>query len=182
MTTLRGTISDKDYRKFKLNTLLCVAERVAQFSHECGQCHMLQQDVTTLVQDASNLVYSVDKEERKRYQKSMDKIIEHLQKQHKLVKEGYYIGITMVIGSVAGVALGTALDNVGSAIPIGVGLGGLGAAIGAALDAKAKKEGRILCPKETTHGSKLGLKIAVILGVVLLLAGLVAFLYFRRSG
>ena len=175
---LKGILSDKDYKKFKLDTLLCIAERLTQFSHECGQCHMLQQDVTTLAQNVNNLVYSTDKEKRKAYQKSMSRITGHLQKQHKLVTEGYYTGIMTAMGSAVGVTLGAALGNVGTGISIGT---ILGTVIGATLDVKARKEGRILCPRETTSGSKLGMKIGIVLGVILL-AGLVLFFFLRRSG
>ncbi len=171
---LRGTISDKDYKKFKLNTLLCIAERVAQFSNECAQCHMLQQDVTTLGQDVGNLVYSANIAGQRRYRKSMDKIVRHLEKQHKIVREGYYMGFMIAIGSGLGVALGAVMDNVGSGIPIGV---GIGTAIGAFLDAKARREGRILCPRESSGGSKPAVIIVIILGLLVLL-GLALFLYF----
>jgi hypothetical protein len=41
----------------------------------------------------------------------MDRIIGYLQKEHKLVKEGYYIGSMTAIGSGPGVALGAARDR-----------------------------------------------------------------------
>ena len=176
ISELRNTLSEKEYKKFKLNILLSVAQRVDQFSPECTQCQTFQQDVNTITRDAGNLVQIADKEGRKAYFKAMNKIIGHLQRQHKLVTEGYYMGIGMALGSALGVALGAALDNIGPGIPIGV---GLGMVIGAALDAKAKKEGRILYPRETTGSSKTALVLAVILGV-LLLAGIIAFILFRR--
>ena len=109
----------------------------------------------------------------------MDKITNHLQKQHKLVTDGYYMGIGVAIGSGIGVALGAVMDNVGGGIPIGV---GVGLAIGAALDAKARKEGRILCPKETAAATTKNFKILAIILGLLFLAGLAAFLFFRQFG
>ena len=176
----KDTLSEKEYKKYKLRLLLCLAERVAQFSHECGQCQMFQQDISTLVQDVGNLIHLTDKQRQKVYFKSMDKITNHLQKQHKLVNEGYYMGIGIAIGSGIGVALGAALEQFGGGIPIGV---GIGLAIGAALDAKAKKEGRILCPKETSvTSSTKNLKIVAIILGLLALAGLAAFFFFRQLG
>ena len=176
----KDTLSEKDYKKCKLHLLLCLAERVAQFSPECGQCQMFQQDIATLAQDVGNLIHLADKPGQKSYFRSMDKISNHLQKQHKLVNEGYYMGIGIAIGSGIGVALGAALEQFGGGIPIGV---GIGLAIGAALDAKAKKEGRILCPKETavTSSTRNFKIVAVILGL-LVLAGLAAFFFFRQLG
>ena len=175
---LKDTLSEKNYKKYKLSLLLCIAERVTQFYPICGQCQILQQDISTLTQDVGNLVQLADKERQKSYFRTIDKISKHLQKQHKLVNEGYYLGIGMAIGSGIGVALGAALEKIGGGIPIGV---GIGLAIGVALDAKAKKEGRILCPKEAKVATSMNFKtIAIILGL-LVLAGLAALLFSLRS-
>jgi len=144
---LKTALIAKDYKKFRLNLLLCLAQRVAGFSSECGQCMLFQQDITALVRDMGNLIQVDDRKERKAYFKSINKILGHLQKSHKLVTEGYYVGICMALGSGIGVALGSVMDSIGSGVPIGV---GIGVAIGAALDAKAKKDGRVICTRETT--------------------------------
>ncbi|MFC1955811.1 hypothetical protein ACFLWZ_04705 [Chloroflexota bacterium] len=174
---LKDTLSEKYFKKYKLYLLLCLAERVTQFYDECGQCQIFQQDLSALIEDVGNLTQLADKERQKSYFKSMDKITNHLQKQHKLVNEGYYMGIGIAMGSGIGVALGVALEQIGGGIPIGV---GIGLAIGAALDAKAKKEGRILCPKEPKTATSINPKIIAIVLGLLLLAGLAAFLFFRQ--
>ncbi|MFC2032305.1 hypothetical protein ACFLUS_02915 [Chloroflexota bacterium] len=177
ITLLKDTLSEKDYKKYKLPLMLCLAERVTQFYDECGQCQILQQDISALTQDVGNLTQLADKERQKSYFKSIDKITNHLQKQHKLVNEGYYMGIGIAIGSGIGVALGVALEQIGGGIPIGV---GIGLAIGAALDAKAKKEGRILCPKETKTTTSMNFKILAIVLGLLVAAGLAAFFFFQQ--
>ncbi|MFC1847381.1 hypothetical protein ACFLW5_01015 [Chloroflexota bacterium] len=175
---LKDTLSEKDYKKYKLGLLLCVAERIAEFSPECGQCQLFQQDISTLTQDVGNIIQVANKDKRKAHLKTLNGIIAHLRKQHKLVTEGYYMGIGMVFGSGIGVALGAAMETTGSGIPLGV---GIGMGIGAALDAKAKKEGRVICPSEkTTSPQTTKVLIAIGLGV-LFLGGLVAFMLFRRS-
>ena len=176
---LKETIGENDYKKYKLNLLLCVAQRVDEFSHECGQCQILQQDISTLTQDVGNLIQVADKDKRKAHLKTIDVITGHLKKQHKLVTEGYYMGIGTAIGAGIGVALGAAMPNIGTGIPIGI---GTGIAIGAALDAKAKKEGRVICPKEKTTASPHKTKVLIIVGLgLLVLAGLIAFMLFRRA-
>ena len=177
---LKHTLSEKDHKKYKLRLLLCLAERISQFYDECGQCQLFQKDISDLIQDVGNLVQLADKERQKSYFKSIDKITNHLQKQHKLVNEGYYMGFGIAIGSGIGVALGAALEQIGGGIPIGV---GIGVAIGAALDAKAKKEGRILCPKETSATAfAVNFRIIAIVLGLLVLAGLAAFFFFRKIG
>ncbi|MFC2006391.1 hypothetical protein ACFLVG_05530 [Chloroflexota bacterium] len=177
---LKDTLNENNYKKYKLNLLLCVAERVAQLSPECGQCQIFQQDISTLTQDVGNIIQVTHKDKRKAHLKTINSIIGHLRKQHKLVTEGFYAGIGMVFGSAIGVALGAATDTIGGGIPIGV---GVGMALGAALDAKAKKEGRVICPSEKTTTSTQRTKIMIAIGLgILVLAGLVAFMLFRRAG
>ena len=64
---LKQTLSEKEYRKYKLPLLLCIAERLNEFSSVCGECQILQQDAATLVQDIPNLISLSDKERQKSY-------------------------------------------------------------------------------------------------------------------
>ena len=176
---LKLKLSEKDYKKYKLSTLLCIAERIAEVSPECGQCQIFQQDISTLAQDTANIIQLADRRARKAYFKTIESISEHLRRHHNLVTEGYYIVIGIAIGSGLGVAIGTVLPNIATGIPIGV---GVGIAIGAALDAKAKKEGRVICPSEKTSISIPQTKLVVIVGLgIIAAAGLVAYLMFRSS-
>jgi hypothetical protein len=101
---------------------------------------MFKQDITGLLQEIGYVVgMAMSREKRKSYFKRTNIIIKHLQKQHKLVREGYYMGIWTAIGTAIGVAIGAGYVGVG--IPIGV---VIGLAIGSYLDRKAKKEGRVI--------------------------------------
>ena len=171
---LKSSLSERDYKKYKLHLLLCVAERVTQFSHECSQCQIFLQDIYALSQDVGNLVQVADKERQQGYFKSMGKITNHLKDQHKLVDEGYYVGMWMGLGIALGLPIGIPLGNIAWGLPIGL---AIGVAIGTSLDAKAKREGRIICPKETATTKNFRI-LAIILGL-LILVGLAAFLVFR---
>ncbi len=177
--TLKETLDGHTYRRYKINMLQCLSNRIEHFSSECGQCQMFKQDITTLVQDVSNFAQIPNREGRKQYFRSMNSIVGHFQKQHKLVTEGYYIGIGMAIGTGIGVAIGTAMGNIGSGIPIGV---GIGVAIGTALEVKAKKEDRILCPSQPREKSTSKRSLMVVgLLVGLLAAAILAFILLNRS-
>jgi len=140
----KDTLSKKDAKKYKLDLLLRVAGRVEEFFSICGKCQLSQPEVTRL---AGELAYLIQmprqalKEARKSYHKTLNNIIKHLKKEHKLVTEGYYKGICMAIGPGIGVAIGAALGNPGAATGIGI---GIGLAIGSYLDKKAQKEGRVI--------------------------------------
>ncbi|MFC2038834.1 hypothetical protein ACFLUG_03585 [Chloroflexota bacterium] len=175
---LKETLSEKNYKKYRLDMLLCVAERVEEFSPECGLCQLFQEDINALVQDINNVIQLDDTNRRKAHLKMLNSIIKHLQKEHKLITEGYYMGVWMALGSGIGVALGAVMDQAGGGIPIGI---GIGVSIGAGLDAKAKKEGRVLCPRKSGAGSRNTKVIILVILGILMLAGLVAFLVMRRS-
>ena len=141
INSYQDSLNKKGQKKYKLDLLLRVARRVADFSDECGQCQLFQPDITTLARELGNLVQMPDKARRKRYLKKINHIIKHLQSEHKLVTQGHNVGLWTAIGSGIGVALGAGMDNVGGGIPIGI---AIGVAIGIALDKKAKKEDRVI--------------------------------------
>ena len=137
----QDSLDKKTYKKYKLDLLLRLAKRVADFSTECGKCQMFQQEIATLTKELSYLLQMPNKETRKRYFKTIGNITKHLKKQHKLVTKGQYIGICMAIGAGIGTALGAALDNAGIGPAIGT---AIGLAIGKYMDKKAEKEGRTI--------------------------------------
>jgi len=141
ISSYQDTLSKRDFKKYKLDLLLRVAKRVDDFSTICGECQMSQPEIMRLTQGLGNLIQIPSKEERKSYFKTINDIIKHLQKQHKLVTKGQYMGIGVAIGAGIGVALGAALGNPGIGPAIGT---AIGVAIGLAMDAKAKKEGRVI--------------------------------------
>ena len=134
--------SKKNSKKYKLDLLLRLAKRIDDFSAICGECQAFKEEISRLVGELGNLVQLPDsKEQRKSYNKAINGIVGHLKKEHKLVSEGYYLGIGMAIGAGVGVALGVVLGNPGVGPALG---GGIGLAIGSYLDKKAKKEGRVI--------------------------------------
>ncbi len=143
----KDTLSKKDSKKYKLDLLLRVARRVNDFSAYCGECQAFKGEITGLVTELGNLVQLPDSnEKRKSYSKTINNMVKHLQKTHKLVSAGQNIGIWMAIGTgvgiAIGIAIGAAFDNPGIGPAIGI---GIGLAVGSYLDdKKAKKEGRVI--------------------------------------
>ena len=140
----KDSLSKKDAKKYKLDLLLRVAKRVDDFSSYCGECQLFQPEITKLTQDLGYLVQvskQTSKQERKSYLKTINTIIKHLQKQHKLATEGQKMGMWIGIGVGIGTAIGAALDNPGIGTAIGV---AIGVAIGRYMDTKAKEEGKVI--------------------------------------
>ncbi len=141
ISSYQSSLSKKEQKKYQLDLLLRVTRRVAGFHDECGECQLFQQEITSYVNELGNMIHLSDNTRRKRYTKRLKQTVRHLQSQHKLVPKGYYTGIWTPIGTGIGVAIGAAMGTVGAGIPIGV---GIGVAIGMMLDARAKKEDRVI--------------------------------------
>jgi hypothetical protein len=137
----KSSLSKKEQKKFQLDLLTRVTRRVAEFNEECGECQLFQQEITAYVNELGNMVYLADNVRRKKYAKRLKQTVRHLKSEHKLVPKGHYVGIWISIGTGIGVAIGAGMDNVGAGIPIGI---GIGVAVGMMLDAKAKKEDRVI--------------------------------------
>jgi len=137
----KDTADKKVSKKYKLDLLLRVAGRVDDFAPYCGECQMFQQEVTSLAQDLGNLMQLPGKERRKSHIKKIDDIVKHLKKEHKLVTEGYYRGMGMIIGPAISTGIGVAFENLSIGVAAGI---AIGLAIGSYLDKKAEKEGRVI--------------------------------------
>ena len=140
----KDLLDPKTYKKYKLDLLLRIAVRVDSFSSTCGECLGLEPEIRALVNELHNLTQlpkQVSRQERKHYFRRLNEMVKHLQKQHKLVTENYYIGIGIAIGTALSAGIGTAVGNPGVGTGIGI---ALGLAIGKYLDDKAKKEGRVI--------------------------------------
>lgn len=144
--TYKAILSQKDHKKHRFDLLIRVAKRVASFSPTCGECQNSQGEITMLVKDLSFLLHS-PKEKRKSHAKVLKIIVKHLQKHHKLVTEGQNrtMGMTLGVGIGAGVGAGVsaAFDTSYNGLAVVLGIF-VGSAIGRALDAKAKREGRLI--------------------------------------
>jgi len=137
----KDSLSKKEQKKFQLDLLTRVARRVAEFNEECGECQLFQQEITVYVNELGNMIHLADNARRKKYAKRLKQTVRHLKSEHKLVPKGHYVSIWISIGTGIGVAIGAGMDNVGAGIPIGI---GIGVAVGTTLDAKAKKEDRVI--------------------------------------
>jgi len=141
ISSYQSSLSKKERKKYQLDLLMRVTRRVAEFNAECGECQLFQQEITSYVNELGNMVHLADNVRRKQYAKRLKQTVRHLQSQHKLVPKGHYVGIWTSIGTGIGVAIGAGMDSVGAGIPIGI---GIGVAVGMMLDAKAKREDRVI--------------------------------------
>jgi len=139
------TLNKKDAKKYKLDLLRRIARRVDDFAGYCGECQAFKSEISDLLQGLSLLVQIPGKEGVKSHARSVNNMVNHLKKVHKLVNKGHYLGIGMGIGMAIGAGLGGALgaasDNPAIGTPLGI---AIGVAIGSYLDKKAEREGKVI--------------------------------------
>lgn len=142
ITRLKESIGNQYTKKLQLNLLERIIKRLESYHAECDICEK------TLIElkEQLNLIKvnqgQLSKVEIKEYFRIINNTVAHLQKQHKLVSEGYYMGICMALGVSFGLLFGTILYSV-SAIGVSIGMC-FGLAIGNGLDADAKKKGKTI--------------------------------------
>jgi len=115
-----------------------IINRLASFA-DCQECNSFLSEWSTRIVNLKSKVGLLEKQDIKEYQGLVNRVISHLQKEHKLVVENFYMGTYMSLGIAIGYAVGYFLldDYI-----IGMSLGLLfGIAIGTSMDANAKKKG-----------------------------------------
>lgn len=136
---LKADMDIKTAKGFNMEQLERIIKRLNSFAPECEECSknlkVLEEHINRLKAKQG----SYDKNDFKENNVKMNNIISHLQKQHKLITEGTYLGTYMCFGVSIGVVFGlTIFHNLALGMPIGM---CLGMALGSALDADAKKKG-----------------------------------------
>ena len=139
---IRNSVDDQVTKQLELDKCKRVIHRLGSFSSDCEEC------LQHLINFEKHIIQINDKRDHltesdfKQHKQTLGDIRSHLQKQHKLVTNGHYLSIYMSMGISLGVVFGLVIfDNIGLGIPIGM---SICIAIGAGLDADAKKKGMII--------------------------------------
>jgi hypothetical protein len=139
--SLRERIGQADEKDYHLDRFLKIARRVDEFAQDCPKCRLLRPEIDRKVRDLAANAPQILREQKRDFLGRMDSMLTHLRKTHGLISEGQNLGTWLIIGTALGVALGAGLSNPAIGIPIGV---GLGLAVGVALDARARREGKVI--------------------------------------
>ncbi len=177
--SLAGMLDPREAKRYRLGLVRDASGRVDEMAATCPECQLLRRELSNLLAELRPAVQAAgqvpDKAFRKDYQKRFAAVMKHLEKTHKLVPPGHYQAIWLAVGPGIGTAIGLAQDNAGIGIAIGT---GIGLAVGSALDARARKEGRVIGGGGTERGltSPNKTRFLIIGGLVLALVALVALL------
>jgi hypothetical protein len=139
---LKEGLGEKQVKQLNLKLLERAIIRMGSYSKDCKECEKFLTVLKDHIKNLKKKNGQFGKEDMKEHRRQLDLMISHLQKDHKLVTEGYYVSMYMMMGSGVGLVLGLiTFNNPGLGLPIGL---CLGLAIGAALDASAKKKGQTI--------------------------------------
>jgi hypothetical protein len=139
---LKEGLGEKQVKQLNLNLLERAINRMVSYSKDCKECEKFLTGLNDHIKNLKKKNGQFAKEDIKEHRRQLDLMISHLQKDHKLVTQGYYISTYMLMGSGVGLIFGLiSFNNPGIGLPIGL---CLGLAIGAALDAAAKKKGQTI--------------------------------------
>ena len=137
---LNDEIDDKQAKTLELDLLKRIIIRLQAF--DCTECANNLSELSGYVNYLDENKNSLEKQELKEYRKIIEEIKTHLQKEHGLVPQGYYLSVYMSIGMSIGLVFGlTVFDNLALGLPIGM---AIGIAIGSGIDADYKKKGKII--------------------------------------
>jgi len=129
------SMDKKEVKKYKVKTLVRIIQHVHQFAlADCKDCESFIDNINDLI----HFLEQKSELDRKQYESTFRLIVKHLVKKHRLIEEGTY----MSQGAVIGILIGLALQSI---YQYAIGLGFMfGVIIGANLDEKAKKNGRVI--------------------------------------
>lgn len=139
---LLETVDKRTATKLEIEKSKRLLKNSSSFLPECQECAQHFKDFEGHINDLHDKVRLLTEDDLINHQQKIRTMSSHLQKQHKLVTSGHYLGIYMSIGMSLGVVFGLLLfDNIALGIPFGL---SIGLAIGAGLDEDAKKKGKTL--------------------------------------
>lgn len=118
----------------------CV-NRIVEFSDDCAECENFVYETDKIVRKIENSPDEIEKPLLEQHKLNLRKIVNHLQREHKLVREGQFFELYMPTGLALGLPFGLLMGNLALGLSFGL---IIGTAIGAAQDANAKKKGQLI--------------------------------------
>jgi hypothetical protein len=136
---LKQKLLPRDVKEYQLDKLRSIARRVDEFASADPVCRNYRQEIDAMV---AELYGAPLPQSRNKVQMcKIGEMINHLKKTHKLVNDGEYLGWWLIYGLIAGGIVGLIIGNSPPATFAGL---AIGAVVGIFLDARAKRQGRVI--------------------------------------
>lgn len=143
LNDIKNNNSHKNFsRKLNVEMVERIIKRLDSFSSECEECNHYLNELGDYILLHKEELEKLEKNSVKQYRQMIANITSHLQKNHQLVTQGYYLGIYISLSLSVGLIFGMVIfDN----LAIGMSIGMLiGVVIGNSLDENAKKKGLMI--------------------------------------
>lgn len=139
---IRLTVDEKAALKLELDKCIRIVKRLGSFSNDCEECQQHLNEFDNQLTEILERKGEITKDDFKEHYKTKEKITSHIQKQHKLIPEGYYMGVYMSLGISIGLLFGLLVfENIAIGLPFGM---VIGMVIGMGLDKDAEKKGKTI--------------------------------------
>ena len=136
---LKRTLLPREVKEYQLDKLQHIARRIDEFAPADPVCQGYRRQIEGMAAELSGA--PLPYERNRVYICAVGAMVGHLKKSHNLVNEGEHLGLWLAIGLLAGGITGLLIGNT----PLATGAGLLaGLAIGAWLDVRAKRAGRVI--------------------------------------
>lgn len=142
LENLKKSVDVKSTKKLNLHLSERVIERLLSFMGECEECRAALEKLNNNIEHIIAEHGQLKKADFIVHKKLVSEVISHLTKKHKLVTEGYYMNIFLLIFLGAGYIFGQIIfDNISIGMSFGLSFGII---IGSILDSSAKKKGLVI--------------------------------------
>ena len=142
----RPDFSDKQLKKFAIDFMMRIAQRVKDYSGTCEVCRSYQHTLTRLEEEFQELPDS--KAQRQYQKKQLQEMTDHFASAHRLAPPRYYLVKYLRLGLIAGLFTGIILGfflNDGVYLLAGPAIGlAIGGLLGGAEDAKVRNGHRLI--------------------------------------
>ncbi|WP_071396232.1 hypothetical protein [Bacillus tuaregi] len=135
---LKIDLGEKKAKRLSMTRLDRIIKRLVSFE-DCQECQNHLSEMNTNLEYLKSKHGRLEKQDIREHQRLVNQVISHLQKKHKLITEGFYVGTYMIFGLALGYAIGFFIFNdyiMGSSIGLLFGV-----ILGSSMDANAKKKG-----------------------------------------
>lgn len=143
----QSNFTAKQLRAYQVNFMLRIALRIKDYSDACETCRDFQRTLSRMEEELPELLNS--KAQRHYQAQQLRLITDHFVRAHRLAPPYYYtrlyVNYGLVVGLFLGIVVGLLALNNGIYLPLGLVAGViLGAAYGSCMDARVKRQQRVL--------------------------------------
>ncbi len=101
----RDKIYKRDFKFFKIDRLVRIAEHVDVFSETCDECKTHKEEIEQITEKLSEFLNGTPRQ-RGEYEKRSEVLVKHLKEKHNLVQAEYFSAVYALAGFASGLILG----------------------------------------------------------------------------